>query len=287
MTLACQRELFEIPDHITYFNCAYLSPLMKPVKEAGVQGVMRKAKPWELAPHHFFDESNELRQLVAEMINGDPAGVAIVPSVSYGVSLAAKNIKIRKNQHIVVLAEQFPSNIYPWRELCKTSGCSIRTVNRPEDSNWTQAILENMDENTGLVALPNCHWTDGSMADLVRVGQECRKREIPLVLDVTQSMGAMPLNLEEIKPAFLIAAGYKWLMGPYSIAYLYVDEAYRNGEPLEYNWITRDKSDNFARLVDYNDQLSPGAQRFDVGERSNFTLMPMAIASLKQLLAEM
>jgi len=285
MAIPCQRSFFNIPQDITYYNCAYLSPLMAPVKEAGQMGVMRKATPWEMKPAHFFDESNQLRRLFAEMIGGQEEGVAIAPAVSYAIGIAAKNIKVQAHQNIVVLAEQFPSNIYAWQDLAQGSGASIRTVARPKDSNWTSAVLDALDENTGVAALPNCHWTDGSMVDLVAVGQKCRSLNIPLVLDVTQSLGAMPLDVKEIKPAFLVAAGYKWLMGPYSMAYLYVDEAYRNGEPLEYNWITRNRSENFAGLVDYTHELSPGAQRFDVGERSNFHLMPMAVASLKQLLA--
>lgn len=108
---------------------------------------------------------------------------------------------------------------------------------------------------------------------------------VPLVIDATQSLGAMPFNLDQVKPAFLVAAGYKWLMGPYSLGYLYVDPAYQNGIPLEHNWITREGSENFAGLVHYTDKLSQGATRFDMGERSNFSLVPMAIRALEMLIS--
>jgi selenocysteine lyase/cysteine desulfurase len=104
------------------------------------------------------------------------------------------------------------------------------------------------------------------------------------VLDVSQSAGAMPIDLAKVRPDFLVAVGYKWLLGPMSIGYLYVDERHRDGEPIEHNWISRAGSENFARLVDYTDEFEPGARRFDVGERTNFMLTPMAIAALEQIL---
>jgi selenocysteine lyase/cysteine desulfurase len=105
-----------------------------------------------------------------------------------------------------------------------------------------------------------------------------------LVLDLSQSAGAMPLDLERLRPDFLVAVGYKWLLGPFSLGYLYVDERHRDGIPLEHNWIAREGADDFAALVNYTDQFQPGARRFDVGERTNFVLTPMAIAGLEQIL---
>jgi selenocysteine lyase/cysteine desulfurase len=105
-----------------------------------------------------------------------------------------------------------------------------------------------------------------------------------LVLDVTQSVGAYPLDINRIQPDFLVTATYKWLLGPYSLGFLYVAPRYRDGRPLEFTWIGREGSEDFAGLVDYRDAYQPGARRFDVGERSNFALMPAAIAALRQLL---
>ena len=105
-----------------------------------------------------------------------------------------------------------------------------------------------------------------------------------LVIDGSQSVGAMPLDVEELRPDFLITVGYKWLLGPFSVGYLYVAEEHRQGEPLEENWILRAGSEDFARLVDYRDEYQPGARRFDVGQRTKFELLPMAIAALEQIL---
>jgi selenocysteine lyase/cysteine desulfurase len=83
----------------------------------------------------------------------------------------------------------------------------------------------------------------------------------------------------------LVSAAYKWLLGPYSLGFLYVSEAYREGMPIEHNWISREGSEDFARLVEYTDAYAPGARRYDVGERSNFVLLPMAIEALRRILA--
>ena len=116
------------------------------------------------------------------------------------------------------------------------------------------------------------------------VAARCREVGSALVIDATQSLGALPLDLAAIRPDFLACAGYKWLLGPYSLGYLYVAPRWQDGRPLEHNWIARTGSENFAGLVDYQDGYQPGARRFDVGERANFGLMPAGIAGLEQLL---
>jgi selenocysteine lyase/cysteine desulfurase len=133
--------------------------------------------------------------------------------------------------------------------------------------------------------LPHCHWTDGGLLDLAAIGRRCRAVGSALVLDVTQSLGALPLDLAAVRPDFLVCPGYKWLLGPYSLGYLYVAPQHRQGRPLEHNWIARENSEDFARLVDYRAGYQPGARRFDMGERSNFALLPVSIVGLEQLLA--
>ncbi len=184
----------------------------------------------------------------------------------------------------MVLEGEFPSNVYAWYELAKRSGARVETVKRPQDSSWTRAIVEQIDDQTGIVAIPNCHWTDGSLVDLQQVSIRVREVGAALVVDATQSVGAYPLNVAEIQPDFLVTAAYKWLLGPYSLGFLHVAPHHRQGIPLEFNWISREGSENFAQLVDDRPTYQPGARRFDVGERSNFILLPMAIAAMKQIL---
>jgi selenocysteine lyase/cysteine desulfurase len=284
MPLASQRALFEIPDEITYLNCAYMSPLLRAAREAGQAAVARKSAPWRITAGDFFDESEEARHLFAELISADADGVALIPAASYGLSLAAANLPVKPGQRIVLLEEQFPSNVYPWRDLAARTGGSVEVVARPADFDWTRALLERIDERTAVVAVPHCHWTDGGRVDLVRVGERARASGAALVIDATQSLGAAPLAIGEVQPDFLIAATYKWLLGPYSLGFLYAAPQRREGRPLEFNWIAREASEDFAGLVLYRDTFQPGARRYDVGERSNFALWPVAMVALRQIL---
>ena len=288
MKLSSQRHLFDIPEDVAYLNCAYMSPLMTRVRDAVVEGLDRKRHPWEIAAGDFYTGSDRLRSAFAELIHAKPDDIAVVAAASYGVSTAAANLPLSKGQSVLVVEDQFPSNVYPWRELAREKEALVVTVSRPADSDWTRAVLYTVDERKNrlaIVALPQCHWTDGGLFDLEAIGRACRERGIFLCLDVTQSAGAFPLDVQRIQPDFLTSATYKWLMGTYSLGLLYVSERWqREGRPIEHNWIHRKDSENFARLVDYQDEFAAGARRFDVGERSNFALVPGAEAAIRQIL---
>ncbi len=282
--IPCQRALFDIPEDVAWLNCAQMSPLMRPAVEAGEAGIRRKAHPWTISPADFFTDSEAARALFAEIVGAGPDDIAIVPSVSYGMAVATRNLTAPMGARILVLDEQFPSNVYPWLELAARTGARVDTVPRPEDDDWTAAILRQVGDDVAIAALPNNHWTDGGLVDLEAVGAALREAGAALAVDATQSLGALPLDVARVRPNFLVAGGYKWLLGPYSLGFLYVDPKYHRGRPLEHNWIARAGSEDFTRLVDYRDDYQPGARRFDMGERSNFALMPQAMAAMRQIL---
>jgi selenocysteine lyase/cysteine desulfurase len=283
-----QRHLFEIPDDIAYLNMAYLSPLMHSVREAGERGVARKVAPWDMHLNDFYDEVEVARAAFARLIGADADDVAIAAAASYGLQTAAINLPVDQGRRILILADQFPSNVYVWQELARRRNAELVTLPRPEDWDWTEALLGAIDERAAIVALPNCHWTDGSLIDLERVGARCREVGAALVVDVTQSLGAWPLDVGAVRPDFLVCATYKWLLGPYSLGFLYVAPERQEGEPLEYTPFSRAHANEPEEWsggeLRYRDDYLPGARRFDVGERANFALMPMAIAAIDQIL---
>jgi selenocysteine lyase/cysteine desulfurase len=282
--LPSQRHLFDIPDDVAFLNCAYMSPLPKASVTAGEAGLRRKSRPWTVAPADFFTGSEAVRGAFAQLINARADDIAIIPAVSYGMAQAANNVTLAKSQTIVTLAEQFPSNVYPWMELAERSGAAFLSVPRPADDDWTAALLARVDASTAVVAVPHCHWTDGGLIDLVAVGAACRRVGAALCIDGTQSVGALPLDVNRVDPDYLAVGGYKWMLGPYSLGYLYVAPRRQQGRPIEHNWLMRRDSEDFAGLVNYQRDFQPGARRFDVGERSNFALMPAAGASIELLL---
>jgi selenocysteine lyase/cysteine desulfurase len=279
-----ERKLYEVPDGIAYFNTASLAPQLRSVRAAGEAALERRGAPWQIADADWFTEVEHLRGLFAQVIGGDPDGVALVPASSYGLAVAAANLEAEPGQRVIVLDEEYPSGIYTWRSFARRTGAELHTVRREQGQSWSDAILADLDERAAVVSLPNVHWTNGALVDLEPVSERVHELGAALVLDLSQSVGAMPIDLAALRPDFLVVVGYKWLLGPLSLSYLYVDERHRDGEPIEHNWIAREGAEKFARLVDYTDEMQPGARRFDVGARTNFILTPMAVAALEQVL---
>lgn len=285
MLIEKAHDLFELPKDVTYLNCANMAPQLKAVTEAGLAAVRAKESPWNLAAPEWFSGAETLRTLAARLLHVEADGIALVPAASYGIAVAAANLAIAKDQTIVLMDQEFPSNVYAWREVARKTGSRISTIRRDGDTSWTEALEDEIDEQTAIVAVPQCHWTDGSKIDLERVGERVREVGAALVIDASQSLGACPLDIGKVEPDFLVAVGYKWLLGPYGLGYLYVAPKWRNGTPLEQSWLTRAGSEDFARLADYRDEYRPGARRFDMGEFPQFVLVPMAIAALRQIVA--
>lgn len=279
-----QRHLFDIPEGVTYLNCAYMSPLMHAVVDAGKAGLARKARPWEISSADFFSGTEELRRLAARLFHCTANDVALVPSAGYGIETAARNLPLARGQEIMVLAEQFPAHVYPWLRMARQRGAAILTVPWPEDGDWTAAVLEHLTDRVAIAALPQTQWTSGGLLDLERIGAACRHHGTALALDLTQSLGACPFDAARVQPDFAVAAAYKWLLSPYSTGVLYVAPKWQAGQPLEEGWIQRDNARRFAELVHYTDGYQEGARRFDIGECSNFALVPGVIAALEQLL---
>ncbi len=278
--ITCQKDLFDIPDGVTYLNAAYMGPITKRSAEIGKAAVAQKLNPWTIPVSLFFDLPDRIYELSSKLIDANPSDMAIVPSVSYGTAIAAKNVPLKAGQKIIVMADQFPSNVYPWKELAKEKGAIIETVNWPVDNDWTSAILNAIDDNTAIVATANAHWTNGTLIDLVAVGKKTRSVGSSLVLDMTQTLGVVPFSVKDVDPDYMIAGSYKWLLGPYSFGFMYVAPRNHDGKPIEESWLTRKDAEDFARLVDYKDEYEPGARRFDMGEKSNFINAPIAADAL-------
>ena len=150
---------------------------------------------------------------------------------------------------------------------------------------WSTRILEAIDADTAVVTMGAVHWTDGTVFDIDAIGARAREVGAYLIIDGTQSVGAMDFDVARIQPDALICSGYKWLMGPYSIGLAYFGPRLLDGIPLEETWIGREGSRDFAGLAgNYPDSYEPGATRYDVGERSNFILVPMMNAALALVL---
>ena len=248
---------------------------------------MSKSHPWERTPPDFFTDSETIRKLAAGIFGGESDGYALVPAASYGFSATARAVEpqLGEGDSILILEEGFPSNILPWTRVAMEQGAKVITVPVPGDGNWTHAIINRIDESVKLIALYTCHWTNGAYIDLVSIRNAIGNPEIILAVDATQSLGAMPFSLEQVRPDFLVAAGYKWLLCPYGFSIMYVSERWRNSRPLEESWQARENAEDFGSLVNCSDKYMKGARRFDVGQKGTPTILPGVITALEQIKA--
>ncbi|WP_459210508.1 aminotransferase class V-fold PLP-dependent enzyme [Aquimarina rhabdastrellae] len=286
-----QKHLFDLPDNVTYLNGAYMAPQLKDCTEIGIQSVQRKCFPFTISPEDFFTERTLLKQRFATLIKAsDYKNTAIIPSVSYGIANAAKNIPLQAGDEILVVDQQFPSNVYHWKEVAKQHGAIIKTISPPDTFTsrgklWNEAILNSITQKTAVVAMPHIHWADGTLFDLKTIRKKTNQYQAALIIDGTQSVGALPFSATEIQPDALICGGYKWLLGPYSIGMAYYSDRFNEGTPIEHNWMNRLESENFSKLTQYQEHYQEKAGRYSVGESSNFVLTPMFIKALEQLIA--
>lgn len=287
--LTSRKNLFSLDKNITYLNCAYMSPMLKSVEMAGIQGLNIKKNPYKLKTDDFFEPANQLRSEFTKLIQAKEANrCVLIPSVSYGMAIVAKNLKISAGENIITAHEQFPSNVYVWKKLAEENKAELHAIQPPDTAHnrgkiWNERILESINAKTKLVALGNIHWADGTKFDLAAIRQRTKEVGALLVIDGTQAIGALPFDVEQIQPDALVCAGYKWLFGAYGLGMAYFGKYFDEGKPMEENWVNRLDSENFNALVDYQDKYQTGALRYEMGERSNFILIPMLMTALQQV----
>ena len=230
-----QSHLFSLPKDVTYLNVAYMSPLLNSVAQIGTTNLLQKSDPTGIGVNDFFAPTKSLKLKFAQLIDvKDADDIAVIPSVSYGMATVANNIKLKKGDEIVMLYEQFPSNVYVWQRLAKKYNAKIVFVKAPKlgydcAKLWNKALLNAITSHTAVVAMPHIYWTDGTLFDLEKIRIKTRQHKALLIIDGTQSVGALPFSVDKIQPDALICAVYKWLMGAYGLGLAYFGEFFNVG----------------------------------------------------------
>ncbi len=285
-----KAQLFQIPSALCYLDTASLSPSFTSVEEAGIKAVKAKSIPHTIPTSDFFEPVNALKKAFAKVIDTDQfERIAMLPSVSYGMASVAQNIKLKPDDEILIIEEQFPSNYYIWERVAKEHQAKLVSIPEPQEKAgkgalWNEAILAAINSKTAVIAMAPLHWVHGTLFDLVAIREKATQHEALLILDGSQAIGALPFSVENIQPDALICAGYKWLFGPYGCAYGYFGPYFDQGVPLEENWTNRKGSEDLSKLTQYEAAYKPLAQRYNVGESGSFIHVQMQLAALKQIL---
>jgi selenocysteine lyase/cysteine desulfurase len=287
--LPSQREHFEMPREICFLNAASWSPLPRKTLEAARIAVGRKGQPWKL-PGGFANEMHErTRTAAARLINADADDMALISSVGYGVATAAKLVTIPRGARVLVLENDHSSPVLEWHSRAEAQGFAVETVRQPGDGDWTSAVLAAIERPgappVGLASISSVHWSDGGLIDLDRVGAALRREGAMFLVDATHGVGVLAMDVKKLDPDFVIFPTYKWLIGPYGRAFIYVAKRHQNGIPLEQTAYAR-RNINSERDVYFADiGYVANARRFDMGERDHFISMEMAAIGMEMMAA--
>jgi selenocysteine lyase/cysteine desulfurase len=225
-----------------------------------------------------------VRAAAARLIGAAAGDVAIVNAAAYGVATAAANIVIAAGDRILMIAGEFPSLAQAWARLAEERGAVLDIVERPADGDWSAALEARIaapGRPVAVAALTPTVWTDGTMIDLVRLVPALRAQGAAIVVDATQAAGVLPIDVAALGADYLVFPTYKWLLGPYTLAFLYVAPHRQGGRPLEEFGAMRQ-----AGGGPFTGRLAPlvaGAARFDMGQRLNPVSLPMALAGMTLL----
>lgn len=283
--LGDQRHLFDIEDGTVFLNAASKSMLLKASVEAGRTGAAAKGQPWKIDEPARYVQADDIRARFAGLINATGDDIAIQPAASYGVATAAKNLSAKPGQRILVIEGQFPSNVYAWQRLAGKTGAVVSTVPWPADGDWTKAVLDMIDDDVAIAALPPCHWTDGSLVDLEKIAPKLKDAGAVFLIDATQWVGAMPIDVKALQADYLVCAAYKWLLGPYGLSFMYAAPHMQDGLPLEDHLFNHGGVDSITGGLGYPEGFTKGARRYDAGEYLSLITLPMIQVALKQLQA--
>jgi selenocysteine lyase/cysteine desulfurase len=283
--LPCQRALFDIPREVCFLNAASWSPLPLASQEAGRIGVARKGQPWKLGPEFAPGQHQRARVAAARLINADPQDVALISSVSYGVATAAKLITVPAGARVLLLEDDHSSPVLEWMTRAPQQGFTVEVVRRPDDGDWTAAVLAAIERpgapSLALVSISSVHWSDGGLVDVGAVAAGARRQGAAFLIDATHSAGVLALDVRAVDPDFLVFPTYKWVLGPYGRAFLYIAKRHQDGVPLEQTSYGRGAV--LAECAPYlaDTTYVSGARRFDMGERDHFISLEMAAIGME------
>jgi len=219
------------------------------------------------------------RQLAAQLLHCRPEEVAFVGPTSLALSFFASGLRFRRSDNILVYFDDYPSNVYPWMALAE-QGIEVRLLNtRGLGLIRLRDVLGQIDENTRLVALASCHFVSGFRLEYEAIGRQLRERKILFCLDAIQTLGAFPLDAQQVD--LLAADAHKWLLGPCGAGLMYVRQSLQDRlNPPIYGWHNVKCPDFIAQeqLV-----MRTDAARYEAGTQNLLGLVGL-VASFELLL---
>jgi cysteine desulfurase/selenocysteine lyase len=213
------RAAFPATKHCTYLNHASVAPLPDPVRAAMSKFIADRGVLFD-RERRYEHISDDLRAVLAWLINGTPQEIAFVQNTSEGLNIIAKALPLQPGDNVLFCDMEFPSNVYPWMNL-RRHGIEARCIPHDGGGLTVEALEVHADERTRVVAVSSVEFLTGFKNDLQALGAWCREHGAYFVVDGIQSLGVASLDVQACQIDFLSCGGPTWLMGPPGQGFVY------------------------------------------------------------------
>lgn len=252
-------------DH-TFMNFAGLAPMPLSAVEAATRAARAKAMPHAFEPGAFFNGVRTVRCHLAGLIGADPQDIAVTTGAGAGTAQVASSLDFKPGDEIVLVAQDFPSHDATWRPVADRYGASLKIADFDTPEQIPERLCELITPATRLVSVSHVRFDDGSRLDVAPVASACSRNGALLLLDVSQSVGIVPLDVAALDADFLVGVGYKYLMGPWGTGFLWISpEVSGDLRPAPWNWVAQDVN-SFSDLSYVTPRPARGAARFDAAQ---------------------
>ncbi len=275
-----QQDFFDFAPGV-YLDCAYQGPFPRATAERIQRAVELKCRPDRLKAPEYFELPERVRGRIAQIVGADAAEIALTNSATQGIGIVASGLGLKAGDEVVVASSNFPSNLFTWIHL-RRLGVVVRVLH-PENGEITpEQVASALNSRTRVLALDWVSYSTGYRIDLASFGELVHGYGGILVIDGTQGVGAVDIDLHALPVDGLSVAAYKWLLGPFGTGFVYLRrQLLKRLELSVVNWFTVEGSEDFDALPTDEFTLPHEARIFDVGETANFLNLHALDASLE------
>jgi selenocysteine lyase/cysteine desulfurase len=251
---------------------------------------VQTAIEWKKFPHHiadsaYFEVPNRIRASIAKLIGAKEEEIALTTGASTGMSAVAYGLTWKPGDEVLTAKGEFPLQYATWKPMEAREGIVMKVVAPRERFITADDFLADMTPRTRMVSVSLVRFDNGVLLDAARIAAACHAQGALLLLDVSQSCGAVPLDVAELGADFLVCAGYKWLLSPYGTGFFWCKNEHSDKmRPGPFYWAAQESAENFGSLSCENPKLVRGARRWDMAETSNYFNFAAMDASLQFVL---